>query len=554
MGRGDRSPKATFADIAGEALAGLLRKLKATPERPALTPSIPASPAPPSQVTTQSPTGPATIAPPQPTRKPVLLPEAPAKKLPAAPAAPAKVIDEVKPEPPASMPPGERRCLAAVRVREVVAAAFPAIDETRPERVSESTAAAVKKAVALGSQILAARPGPDLDTGFIVGVDFGTSAVKLAVAQPYQAGDPVRALTTPICLRSADTAHPHLWPTAVWFSTETGSFSLIPGPGSIPLDGFKAGLISKLGNHKAHPTIDVTRAEACAAFLALQLAHLFGQYALKKPLGAIGGGHFLSVNIGVPVDSMDRRDVVEAFKRVVQAAHALAAHAVYLDLASVRRAVAAATPELPAGFDLVPELAAAVAGYAADPTTPSGPHILVDVGAATLDIVAFNLVDRGQKVAVLASGVEMFGAASLEWARQGGLTDKEFKDACDYEFDRVYGHARSPERDQRGFHPVHRGNGIVRLVTTGGGCATPLHAAFIEEMVKPAVLGAGKIGRPLPPANITSVECDRSRLLLAYGLTRDVTEIARCRLPSEIENIVIPSQQALIAPISKDLV
>lgn len=554
MGRGDRSPKATLADIAGEALAGLLRRLKATPEAPALVPSISALPASPPQAATGNPPRLAGKASLQPMRKPVLYPKAPAKKLPAAAVAPAKAVHELAPKPPAFIPLDERQRLAAVRVREVVTAAFPAIDETRPERVSESTAAAVRKAVALGSQILAARPEPDLDAGFIVGIDFGTSAVKLAVAQPYQAGDPVKALTTPICLRSADTAHPHLWPTAVWFSTETGAFSLVPGPGSIPLDGFKAGLISKLGNHKAHPTIDVTRAEACAAFLALQLAHLFGQYALKKPLGAIGGGHFLSVNIGVPVDSMDRRDVVEAFKRVVQAAHSLAAHAADLDVANVRQALAAATPELPLGFDLVPELAAAVAGYAADPTTPSGPHMLVDVGAATLDIVAFNLVDRGQKVAVLASGVEMFGAASLDWARKGGLTDKDFKDACDHQFDRVYGHARSPERDQRGFHPAYRGSGVVRLVTTGGGCATSLHTRFIAEMVKPAVLGSATIGRPLPPSHIASAKCDRSRLLLAYGLTRDVTEIARCRLPSEIENMTKLSVPVPIAPSSKDMV
>jgi hypothetical protein len=208
---------------------------------------------------------------------------------------------------------------------------------------------------------------------------------------------------------------------------------------------------------------------------------------------------------------------------------------------------------LPPGFDLVPELAAAIAGYAADPTTPSGPHILVDVGAATLDIVAFNLLDRGQKVAVLASGVEMFGAASLDWARLGGIQDQMFKDACDFQFDQVYGHARSPERDPRGFHPAMRGNGTVRLVTTGGGCATALHTKFIAEMVKPGVLGNGKIGRPVPPRIITSESCDRSRLLLAYGLTRDVTQIAQCRLPSQIENLTKPASQEPSSPTSKDM-
>jgi len=435
----------------------------------------------------------------------------------------------------------------------VVAAAFPSIDESGPSVVSERTAAAVTTAVARGSGILTLRSEPDFDSGFIVGIDFGTSAVKLAIAQPYQAGDPVKALTTPSCLRSLAAPHPHLWPTVIWFSPETDTFSLVPIKGGVALDGFKAGLISGLGHCRANPAVDVTRSEASAAFLALQIAYLFGQYALKRPLGEIGGNHFLSVNIGVPVDSMDRHAVVQSFKRIVQAAHFLAADATDLTLSRVRKVVTAATPVLPLGFDLVPELAAAIAGYAADPTTPSGPHVLVDVGAATLDIVAFNLHDRGQKVAVLASGVDMFGAASLDWARIGGVDDKTFKDACDFQFEQVYGHARSPERDPRGFHPAWRGNGTVRLVTTGGGCATALHTNFIAEMIKPTVLGEGKIGRPVPPGIITSESCDRSRLLLAYGLTRDVTQIAQCRRPSQIENLTRPSPSESTSPTSKDM-
>lgn len=179
--------------------------------------------------------------------------------------------------------------------------------------------------------------------------------------------------------------------------------------------------------------------------------------------------------------------------------------------------------------------------------------MLVDVGAATLDVVAFNLLERGQKVSVLASGVEMFGASALQWARAGGIADTVFKDACDHQFGRVYGHARSPERDQRGFHPSYRGEQKVQLITTGGGCFTPLHSKFILEMVKPEVLGYGEVGRPLPPAGMTSHDCDRSRLLLAYGLTRDVNEIALCRLPSEVENIPRLPQRTPCAPVSKDM-
>ena len=447
----------------------------------------------------------------------------------------------------------ERRKRAAAQVRAAVVAAFTVIDEARPGSVSQETADAVAAAIASGSRVLANRPGPDL-SGFIVGIDFGTSALKLAVAQPYQAGDPVRAMETPPCLRAPPDRHPHLWPTVVWYNRATAAFTLVPMPGCIALDGFKAGLISGQGHRPADPALDVTKSEACAAFLALQLAHLFGWYAREKPLASAGAAHFLSVNIGVPVQSMDQRPIVDAFNRVVQASHYLAAHASNLTLPLVRKVVAEATAVRPPGFELVPELAAAIAGYAADPTTPSGPHVLVDVGAATLDIVAFNLLERGQRISVMASGVEMFGAASLQWARLGNIADNVFKDACDHQFDAVYGHAGSPERDPRGFHPAHRGASIIRLVTTGGGCATELHGRFIDEMIKPGVLGVGPVGRPVPPTWIASSPCDRSRLLVAYGLTRDVPAIARCRLPSEIEDLPRRPQLAGHEPISKDMV
>ena len=59
--------------------------------------------------------------------------------------------------------------------------------------------------------------------------------------------------------------------------------------------------------------------------------------------------------------------------------------------------------------------------------------------------------------------------------------------------------------------------------------------------------------RPTPPPKILKEPGDQSRLLLAYGLTRDITELHELRLPSEIEDIKpIPVQTFTM--IDKDMV
>lgn len=457
----------------------------------------------------------------------------------------------VKPKPPEHEWPDERRRKAAIRVRATVAAAFPSPDEERPSNVSDATRLQIAEAVTRGAEIWATDPMPDLDNGFIVGLDFGTSAVKLAVRQPYISGDPVRALETPADLQSRAQPHPYLWPTVVWFNPADGRFQLVPSEGAIALDGFKSGLIAGKGKEPANPLVAVSRAEACVAFLALQLTYFLGRYAIVRPLGEVGGEHFLSINIGVPVHSMAQRDVVSAFARVVAAAVSACPMTPYLTLADVHHAHTVAQPVLPPGFELVPELTAAIAGYVAEPTARSGQHMLVDVGAATLDIVAFNLLRRGEQVSVFAGEVEMFGAASMGWATAAGVSAPTFKDACDHQFDTVFSKAR--DQDPIGFDPRYRKN-VVSLIKTGGGCATTLHEKFIAEMVGPNVLGASTIESPEPPASITSRKSDRGRLLLAYGLTRDVTELAHCRLPDEISAWTAVSRRAPMGAVSKDQV
>lgn len=447
------------------------------------------------------------------------------------------------PEPPKPAPPTPKELLE--KIRAVFGKTPPPI-EKRPQRALPWVRADVEACIALGAETIATHPEPS-ERGYIIGCDFGTSSIKIAVRQPYKASNPVAARPVPNLLQS--NSHPYLWQSVLWFSPETDVFSLLPGKGMVALEGFKAGILAEGGGERVLPEFPVMRNEAAAAFLALQLSHCLGWYQQHRPLGVDAARHFLSINIGIPVAAQDQSRTYRDFRHIVSAARALMPHATCLTHAKVRQCYQASTPELPVGFDLVPELTAAITGYANEHFAKDGAHILIDVGASTLDVVAFNLVDR-TRVAAFAAEVKLLGAAALEAARGIGLSDDLFRRACAEQYLEVLNHARHPNVAPRNFDATLR-RSPVQLITIGGGSKTSVHKEFITRV--DSTLGDLKIIQPSPPAHMTNLKCDASRLLLAYGLTSDFPEQLELRRPSEIPPIQAHRGSAM-SFISKDVV
>lgn len=439
--------------------------------------------------------------------------------------------------PPAATP---RTLLASIE--KIFGERAPAI-EPRPQRTLPWVRSGIDEALERGASLFAARPGPD-QSGYIIGCDFGTSSIKLVVRQPYRTGNPIAARPAPNMLQSAK--HPYLWQSVLWFDPDTGRFSLWPGKG-VALEGFKAGILAGKGGTRVLPGLPVTRNEAAAAFLALQLAHCLGWYDEERPLGPGGADHYLAVNIGIPVAASDDGQIYRDFRHIVSAAQCLIPHAGALTHDLVRQCYQASSHELPSGFDLVPELTAAITGYANEPYARNGAHILIDVGASTLDIVAFNLVDR-ERVSAFAAEVGLLGAAALQAAKQEKFEDTLFQKAMFAQYDRVFDYAQHPNVAPGNFNRTLRRND-VQLIAIGGGCKTEVHKEAIKRIDR--TLGELKMVNPTPPAHLTDKKCDTSRLLLAYGLTSDIPEQLELRRPSQIPKIKL-DESAKISFVSKD--
>jgi hypothetical protein len=445
--------------------------------------------------------------------------------------------------PPPPPPPTTKQLLERIRV--LFGEAPPSI-EARPQRALPWVRTGVEEFIAFGSEVIRAKPEPD-HSGYIIGCDFGTSSIKLAVRQPYRAGNPTAARPAPNLLQS--NRHPYLWQSVIWFSPDTEEFSLLPGKGTVALEGFKAGILAGGGGMRILPDLAVTRNEAAAAFLALQLAHCLGWYGKTLPLGGDAARNFLAINIGIPVAAQDDTKTYRDFRHIVSAARALMPHATCLTHSKVRECYHASTHDLPAGFDLVPELTAAISGYANEPFARDGAHILIDVGASTLDVVAFILHGNKSRVSAFAANVDLLGAAALDAACSAGFSERLFRSACIEHYDGVFNYARHPSVAPRDFDATLRQTKSVQLIAIGGGCKTSVHKDIIGLIDR--TLGDFKLVHPSPPAQMTSIKCDASRLLLAYGLTSDIPEQLELRRPSEIP-LINDQQSAPISFISKD--
>lgn len=370
--------------------------------------------------------------------------------------------------------------------------------------------------LAAGSEILGERPSPD-EAGYLVGFDFGTSSSKVVVHQPG-AGDLAYALPAPDALLVVEQGRrqQHLWRSVVWFHAETSRFTLTPAEGAVPIEGFKTGLIQSSGHRMAS---GVTHTQAATAYLALLIAYVVGHHRRHAPAGFDRQTHFSRFHFGVPVACKDERGCADEFRRVLAAAFDVAPFVADLDLATVKAALASAATDGPVSaetpFVLVEELAGVIAGYKASPDHRTGPHVIVDVGASTLDVATFHIPEGDHKVLVFMSAVGLLGAEALRSARQLEVPDPTFRAACAQHTRHVLS-TTFLRKDSDFFLQ----NGIPKpLLFVGGGRLTDVHDELYSHY--PKGLEAPR-RTPAPGSNLSyDYETDFARLLLAWGLAQE---------------------------------
>lgn len=224
-------------------------------------------------------------------------------------------------------------------------------------------------------------------TDLVIGLDFGTLSTRVVVRSPY-VGDG-RAVPVYWQVRSDTTSQ--FLPVGLCEGPD-GGLTLAPDWKQRENGNLKTDLMDRPD--------DLSARGRAAAYLGLALREarghvldtekeVYGRYRLRW-----------TVNLGIPSAGYADHEVRAAFLCVARAAWPLSRRSKPITLnaalAEVQTAEGTAgieaDPDL-TGVNVIPEIAALVAGYARSQRRREGLHVMMDVGASTIDICGFGLKD-----------------------------------------------------------------------------------------------------------------------------------------------------------------
>jgi hypothetical protein len=315
--------------------------------------------------------------------------------------------------------------------------------------------------------------------------------------------------------------------------------------------------------------------ELATVFFALALREVRSWF-LEHQRDVYGTRRLLwSMNVGLPAAPHDDAHIRERFERVARAGWRASLEEVDVTCALARKHLAAPSGSSTLDLDtleLVPEVVAEAVGYARSDRRQPGLHLLIDIGASTLDVCGFGLHERGMdQYSLFAANVSPHGTAFLHRARVESLrahgdaadpltpvpTDLLEALRCDPEVGRALSRADDEFvkqaagvvqsllwfiRKVRDPHAENWKRGVP-VFLCGGGRNVPVFERLLDrldEYVRKQVLGSPGIRRLLLPApalaDLRVGEQEYHRLAVAWGLSYDSFDIGEIARPSEIEN------------------
>jgi len=261
----------------------------------------------------------------------------------------------------------------------------------------------------------------------VIGLDFGTAFTKVVV------GEERLRIAIPLRGRGEKTSD-YLLPTVFW-STEEGLCSIDSPLGEQHTD-LKMSLLE--GN------FEESEIQSAATYLALVLRRVRA-FIFDNKKGVYGANYIdWLVNVGLPTSSYHDERLATSYKRMIATAWFASTSEGEVSEQSIKEAWQKSSIEEESdaserdlhteAVSLFPEFVAQVTGYARSPLRRSDLHLLVDVGAGTLDATIFNVheVEGEDKFPIFAKAVERLGTRFLVRSRIEGRGLKEEKELAPF--------------------------------------------------------------------------------------------------------------------------
>ena len=262
-------------------------------------------------------------------------------------------------------------------------------------------------------------------TDLIIGLDFGTLSTRVVVRSPFVAAG--RAV--PVQWRVRANMPPHFLPVALR-EDPSGTLTLTSDWTDPEVGKLKTDLMDR-------PDDATVRARA-AAYLGLTLREA-RNYMLDTEAEAYGSYQIRwALHLGIPSAGYDDDSIKEAFLSVARAAWLLSRrpgpttlNAAMMQVKGEDNAGAIEDDPDVTGIEVVPEIAALVAGYARSRRRREGLHVIMDVGASTIDICGFGLQGRDgdDQYHLFTALVRRLGIHELHHRRMEAIGSADLKDS-----------------------------------------------------------------------------------------------------------------------------
>lgn len=438
-----------------------------------------------------------------------------------------------------------------------------------------------------------ARPGTADECELVVGLDFGTSSSKVVIQAPDLPGHPSYAVDF-----GGLSCLPHLLPSRLWVSD--GSCSLVPCNGARMIKDLKLGLMLSEEQSTSSPTLHEV---AATCYLAL-LLRASRRWFLHTRHGLVG--HFRKLrwglNLGVPSPCVEDNEQNRVFKRVGKAAwwlSTLPETDITYKKASTELKNVTEDPdywetdeEFACDFDIIPEIAAGAMGYALSSHRREGVHVMIDVGALTVDACSFFLDthEESNRFRLLIADVQPLGTAKLfsdQIASIRDLYEKHYSLLWDKhdpmapaihdlrrfhvpleDIDKAANDARTglksslrgmfqkviwdTKREKKPDDPVWRKGGRLPVLLIGGGSKDTFFRSAVDELSAWLSKYSGNNGIAFPSAPLSSTFTHSERqqdqhlfLAVACGLSHRALDIGNIYPPGATPNAEPPRRPNL---------
>ena len=285
---------------------------------------------------------------------------------------------------------------AGSRIAETVRESAGRINHPRSSLLATKPAEEKLRAnhVRTGSATQISQEGRQGDVELVVGLDFGTSCTKVVIqdiARRTGYAVPFRGLS--------ERDHLYLLPTIISLD-EQGEFNLRRR--GTEYRGLKQNMMSiAASDPRDRSEHKKSLLPHTIAYLALVFRAARSWFFEAHRDDYVGRKIIWRINVGLPASRFDESAMPTLYRSAVRRAWYLSTMGAPITLALADRTYSAVrldseNPDAlldPGAIGAFPEVVAAVQGYAKSPERKEGLHLLVDVGASTMDVTCFRLME-----------------------------------------------------------------------------------------------------------------------------------------------------------------